>query len=81
MSEQRAEPRSGYATYCDYEEADCERPSEMEGIVRKHGGVVRGTIASEEECEALVSFAGIPEENAESFRSDAEDAGWEIEWG
>lgn len=79
MSEQQ-EPRSGYATYSDYEEADCERVAEMERLVTSSGGVVRRSIANEDEGEALVSFAGIPQDKADGFAKEAECNGWEIEW-
>ena len=80
MGEATPKVRSGYATYPDYEEADSERVAEMERLVTTSGGVVRRSVASEGEGEALVSFAGIPQDKAESFKAQAEDNGWSIEW-
>ena len=80
MGEATPKVRSGYATYPDYEEADSERVSEMERLVTTSGGVVRRSVANEDEGEALVSFAGIPQDKAESFKAQAEDNGWSIEW-
>ena len=80
MGEATNEVRSGYATYPDYEEADSARVDEMESLVSKCGGVVRRTIASEEDAQALVSFAGIPQDKADGFSKEAEDNGWSVEW-
>ena len=80
MGEAIPKARSGYATCPDYEEADSARVDEMESLVSKCGGVVRRTIASEEDAQALVSFAGIQQDKAESFKAQAEDNGWSIEW-
>ena len=78
MGEATPKVRSGYATYPDYEEADSELVAEMESLVTTSGGVVRQSVASE--GEALVSFAGILQDKAESFKAQAEDNGWSIEW-
>ena len=80
MSEATPKVRSGYATYPDYEEADSERVAEMERLVTTSGGVVRRSVSNEDEGEALVSFAGVPKDKAESFKAQAEDNGWSIEW-
>ena len=80
MGEATQEVRSGYAKYHDYENADRERVSEMKRLVTTSGGVVRRSIANEDEGEALVSFAGSPQDKAESFKAQAEDNGWSIEW-
>ena len=80
MGEATPKVRSGYATYPDYEEADSSRVDEMESLVSKCGGVVRRTIASEEDAQALVSFAGIPQDKADGFAKEAEDNGWSVEW-
>ena len=80
MGEATPKVRSGYATYPDYEEADQERVDEMESLVVKSGGVVRRTVANEDEGEALVSFAGIPQDKADGFVKEAECNGWSIEW-
>lgn len=80
MGEAVPKVRSGYATYPDYEDADQEQVGSMEGTVTKYGGVVRRTIANEDEGQALVSFAGIPDDKADAFKAEAEDNGWEIEW-
>ena len=80
MGEATPRVRSGYATYPDYEDADQEQVESMERTVTKFGGVVRRTIANENECEALVSFAGIPDEKSDAFKAEAEDNGWEIDW-
>ena len=80
MGEATPKVRSGYSTYPDYEEADSERVAEMERLVTTSGGVVRRSVANEDEGEALVSFAGIPQDKAESFKAQAEDNGWSIEW-
>lgn len=80
MGEAIKKVRSGYATYPDYEDADQDQVASMERTVMKFGGVVRRTVANEDEGQALVSFAGIPNEKADAFKADAEDNGWEIEW-
>ena len=80
MGEATPKVRSGYATYPDYEEADSSRVDEMERLVESSGGVVRRVIASEEDAQALVLFAGIPQDKADSFAKEAEDNGWSIEW-
>ena len=80
MGEATQKVRSGYATYPDCEEADSERVAEMERLVTTSCGVVRRTVANEDEGEALVSFAGIPKDKVESFKAQAEDNGWSIEW-
>lgn len=80
MGEAIPKVRSGYATYPDYEDADQEKVESMEGTVTKFGGVVRRTIANEDEGQALVSFAGVPDDKADAFKAEAEDSGWEIEW-
>ena len=80
MSEATPKVRSGYATYPDYEEADSARVDEMKTLVEASGGVVRRVIASEEDAQALVLFAGIPQGKAESFKAQAEDNGWSVEW-
>ena len=80
MCEATPKVRSGYATYPDYEEADSSRVDEMERLVESSGGGVRRVIASEEDAQALVLFAGIPQDKAESFKAQAEDNGWSIEW-
>ena len=80
MSEATQEVRSGYAKYHDYENADRERVAEMKRLVTTSGGVVRRSIANEGEGEALVSFAGIQQDKAESFKAQAEDNGWSVEW-
>lgn len=80
MGEATPKVRSGYATYPDYEEADSERVAEMERLVESSGGGVRRVIASEEDAQALVLFAGIPQDKAESFKAQAEDNGWSVEW-
>ena len=80
MGEATPKVRSGYATYPDYEEADSSRVDEMERLVESSGGGVRRVIASEEDAQALVSFAGIPQDKAASFKAQAEDNGWSIEW-
>lgn len=80
MGEATPKVRSGCATYPDYEEADSARVDEIRTIVEASGGVVRRVIASEEDAQALVSFAGIPQDKAESFKAQAEDNGWSIEW-
>ena len=79
MSEATPKVRSGYATYPDYEEADSARVDEMKTLVEASGGVVRRFIASEEDAQALVLFAGIQQDKAESFKAQAEDNGWSIE--
>ena len=80
MSEATPKVRSGYATYPDYEEADSARVDEMERLVESSGGVVRRVIASEEDAQALVSFAGIPQDKVDGFAKEAEDNGWSVEW-
>ena len=80
MGEATSRVRSGYATYPDYEEADSGRVEEMETLVRARGGVVRRVIASEEDAQALVSFAGIPQDKADGFAKEVEDNGWSVEW-
>ena len=80
MGEATPKVRSGYATYPDYEEADSSRVDEIKTLVEASGGVVRRVIASEEDAQALVSFAGIPQDRAESFKAQAEDNGWSVEW-
>ena len=80
MSEATPKVRSGYATYPDYEEADSARVAEMKRLVTTSGGVVRRSIANEDEGEALVSFAGIPQDKAGGFQKEAECNGWEIDW-
>ena len=80
MDEATQKVRRGYATYPDYEEADSARVDEIKTIVEASGGVVRRVIASEEDAQALVSFAGIPQDKAESFKAQAEDNGWSVEW-
>lgn len=80
MGEATQEVRSGYAKYHDYENADRERVAEMKRLVTTSGGVVRRSIANEDEGEALVSFAGIPQEKAGCFQKEAECNGWEIDW-
>ena len=80
MGEATQKVRSGCATYPDYEEVDSERVAEMERLVTTSGGVVRRSVANEDEGEALVSFAGIPQDRAESFKAQAEDNGWSVEW-
>ena len=80
MGEAIPKVRSGYATYPDYEYADQDQVASMERTVTKFGGVVRRTVANEDEGKALVSFAGIPDDKADAFKADAEDNGWEIEW-
>ena len=80
MAEATPKGRSGYATYPDYEEADSARVDEMKTLVEASGGVVRRVIASEEDAQALVSFAGIPQDKAGGFQKEAECNGWEIDW-
>ena len=80
MAEATPKVRSGYATYPDYEEADSARVDEMKTLVEASGGVVRRVIASEEDAQALVSFAGIPQDKAGGFQKEAECNGWEIDW-
>ena len=80
MDEATQKVRSGYATYPDYEEADQGQVDRMKTLVEASGGVVRRAIASEEDAQALVSFAGIPQDKAESFKAQAEDNGWSVEW-
>lgn len=80
MGEATPKVRSGYATYPDYEEADQEQVDEMKTLVEASGGVVRRVIASEEDAQALVSFAGIPQDKADGFVKEAECNGWSIEW-
>lgn len=80
MAEATPKVRSGYATYPDYEEADSARVDEMKTLVEASGGVVRRVIASEEDAQALVLFAGIPQDKAEPFKAQAEDNGWSVEW-
>ena len=79
MAEATPKVRSGYATYPDYEEADSARVDEMKTLVEASGGVVRRVIASEEDAQALVLFAGIQQDKAESFKAQAEDNGWSVE--
>ena len=79
MGEATPKVRSGYATYPDYEEADSARVDEMKTLVEASGGVVRRVIASEEDAQALVLFAGIQQDKAESFKAQAEDNGWSVE--
>ena len=52
----------------------------MKTLVEASGGVVRRVIASEEDAQALVLFAGIQQDKAESFKAQAEDNGWSVEW-
>ena len=80
MGEATPKVRSGYATYPDYEEADQGQVDRMKTLVEANGGVVRRVIASEEDAQALVSFAGISQDRAESFKAQAEDNGWSVEW-
>ena len=80
MCEATPKVRSGYATYPDYEEADSSRVDEIKTLVEASGGVVRRVIASEEDAQALVSFAGIPQDKADGFSKEAEDNGWSVEW-
>ena len=80
MSEATPKVRSGYATYPDYEEADSARVDEMKTLVEASGGVVRRVIASEEDAQALVLFAGIQQDKAEALKAQAEDNGWSVEW-
>ena len=80
MGEATPKVRSGYATYPDYEEADSSRVDEIKTLVEASGGVVRRVIASEEDAQALVSFAGIPQDKADGFSKEAEDNGWSVEW-
>ena len=80
MGEATPKVRRGYATYPDYEEADSSRVDEMERLVESSGGGVRRVIASEEDAQALVLFAGIPQDKADGFAKEAEDNGWSIEW-
>lgn len=80
MGEATSKVRSGYATYPDYEEADQGQVDRMKTLVEANGGVVRRVIASEEDAQALVSFAGIPQDKADGFSKEAEDNGWSIEW-
>ena len=80
MCEATPKVRSGYAKYHDYENADRERVAEMKRLVTTSGGVVRRSVANEDEGEALVSFAGIPQDKADGFAKEAEDNGWSIEW-
>ena len=80
MAEATPKVRSGYATYPDYEEADSAKVDEMKTLVEASGGVVRRVIASEEDAQALVSFAGIPQDKASGFQKEAECNGWEIDW-
>ena len=80
MSEATPKVRSGYATYPDYEEADSARVDEMKTLVEASGGVVRRVIASEEDAQALVLFAGIQQDKAESLKAQAEENGWSVEW-
>ena len=80
MGEAIPKVRSGYATYPDYEEVDSERVDEMKTLVEASGGVVRRVIASEEDAQALVSFAGIPQDKVDGFAKEAEDNGWSVEW-
>ena len=80
MGEATPKVRSGYATYPDYEEADSARVDEMKTLVEASGGVVRRVIASEEDAQALVLFAGIQQDKAASFKAQAEDNGGSLEW-
>ena len=80
MCEATSKVRSGYATYPDYEEADQGQVDRMKTLVEASGGVVRRVIASEEDAQALVSFAGIPQDKADGFAKEAEDNGWSVEW-
>ena len=80
MGEATPKVRSGYATYPDYEEADSAKVDEMKTLVEASGGVVRRVIASEEDAQALVSFAGIPQDKVDGFAKEAEDNGWSVEW-
>ena len=80
MAEATPKVRSGYATYPDYEEADSERVAEMERLVTTSGGVVRRFTATFCFARSVVWFAGIPQDKAESFKAQAEDNGWSIEW-
>ena len=52
----------------------------MKTLVEASGGVVRRVIASEEDAQALVSFAGIPQDKVDGFAKEAEDNGWSVEW-
>ena len=80
MSEAKPKARSGYATYPDYEEADQGQVDRMKTLVESSGGIVRRVIASEEDAQALVLFAGIPQDKADGFAKEAEDNGWSVEW-
>lgn len=80
MGEATPKVRSGYATYPDYEEADSERVAEMERLVTASGGVVRRVIATFCFAQSVISFEGIHQDKAESFKAQAEDNGWSIEW-
>lgn len=69
----------GIASYCDYEDADYGRVSEMRGLITKRGGVIHGERASEEDGEARVIFA-VPADKAQELQNESEDVGWEVRW-
>ena len=80
MGEATPKVRSGYATYPDYEKADSARVDEMKTLVEASGGVVRRFTATFCFERSVVWFAGIPQDKAESFKAQAEDNGWSVEW-
>jgi len=63
------------AEYPDFEESDAERVEDMNAVIRKHNGVVRGVQLSEEDGLARIGFT-IDPAYFDAVRVDGEDEGW-----